>query len=487
MELCHLAAHDIHHLLVKREVSSVEVTESVFRQIDKVEDTINSYIMLDRVKALNKASEVDKKISAGEKIPHLAGIPMAIKDNMCTNGLLTTCGSNILNNYIPPYDATVVKKLREQDVVIIGKANMDEFAMGSSTETSYFGITRNPWDTNTVPGGSSGGSVTATTAGEAICALGSDTGGSIRQPASLCSVVGLKPTYGRVSRYGLVAFASSLDQIGPITKDVTDSALLLNAISGRDEMDSTSVDLPVPDYTKSLINDIKGIKIGIPEEYFVDDGMDPEVNQKVRDAIDLLSKLGAECEDVSLPTTEYGIADYQIISRAEASSNLARFDGTRYGYRAENAESLMNMYKKTRSEGFGPEVKLRIMLGTYALSTGYYDAYYLKAQKVRTLIKNDFDKAFEKFDVLVTPTSPTTAFKIGEKTDDPLTMYLSDIFTVNCNMAGIPGISIPCGFSSSGLPIGLQILGKPFDEETIFRVSYTFEQNTDYHSKRPNI
>ena len=488
MELCHITAHEIHDLLIKREVSAVEVTESVFRQIDKVEEQIHSYITLTKEDALATAAAVDDKIKAGEEIPPLAGIPIAIKDIMCTKGVLTTCGSRILHNFIPPYDATVVEKLREQDVIIVGKANMDEFAMGSSTETSYFGITRNPWDTSTVPGGSSGGSATAVAAGEAICSLGSDTGGSIRQPASLSGVVGLKPTYGRVSRYGLIAFASSLDQIGPFGKDVTDCATLLNAISGRDEMDSTSVDIPVPDYTRSLINDVKGLKIGIPQEYFVDEGMDPEVTEKVQDAIKTLENLGAICEEVSLLHTKYGIADYQIISRAEASSNLARFDGTRYGHRtAEDADSLKEMYKKTRSEGFGAEVKLRIMLGTYALSSGYYDAYYLKAQKVRTYIKSDFDKAFENFDVLVTPTSPTPAFKIGEKMDDPLTMYLSDIFTVNANMAGIPGISIPCGFSSSGLPIGLQIMAKPFNEEMLFRVAYSFEQNTEHHLKRPEL
>jgi aspartyl-tRNA(Asn)/glutamyl-tRNA(Gln) amidotransferase subunit A len=487
MDLCHLTAHEIHDLLVRSEASAVEVAESVFQQIDNVEDQIHSYITLTREDALAKAAEVDNKVKAGEEISPLAGIPIAIKDNMCIRGVLTTCGSKILCNYVPPYDATVVRKLKEQDVVIVGKANMDEFAMGSSTETSHYGITRNPWDTSTVPGGSSGGSTTATSAGEAICALGSDTGGSIRQPASLCGVAGLKPTYGRVSRYGLVAFASSLDQIGPIGKDVTDCALLLNVISGRDEMDSTSADIPVPDYTKSLINDVKGIRIGVPKEYFVDEGMDPEVTEQLRDAVKLFEDLGAVCEEVSLPYTDYGIADYQIISRAEASSNLARFDGTRYGYRAEDADSLRDMYKKTRSEGFGAEVRLRIMLGTYALSTGYYDAYYLKAQKVRTLIKKDFDEAFRKVAVLITPTSPTPAFKIGEKMDDPLTMYLSDIFTVNCNMAGIPGISIPCGFSSTGLPIGLQILAKPFDEEAIFRVAYTFEQNTEYHKKRPEL
>lgn len=487
MDLYHLTAHEIHDLLVKREVSAVEVAKSVFHQIDKVEGTIHSYITLTREEALAKAAEVDNKIKAGEKISPLAGIPIALKDLLCTKGVLTTCASKILYNFIPPYDATVVKKLKEMDALFVGKANMDEFAMGSSTETSYYGITRNPWDIDTVPGGSSGGSATSVIAGEAICSLGSDTGGSIRQPASLCGLVGLKPTYGRVSRYGLIAFASSLDQIGPFTKDVTDCAIMLNAISGRDEMDSTSIDAPVPDYTKSLINDIKGLKIGVPKEYFVDEGMDPEVTEKVKNAIKLLSDLGAICEEVSLPNTEYGIADYQIISRAEASSNLARFDGTRYGYRAEGADSLMGMYKKTRSQGFGSEVKLRIMLGTYALSAGYYDAYYLKAQKVRTLIKNDFDEAFKKFDVLVTPTSPTPAFKFGEKMDDPLAMYLADIFTVNCNMAGIPGMSIPCGFSSKGLPIGLQLLAKPLAEEMIFRVAYTYEQNTDYHLKRPTI
>ena len=488
MELYDLTAHEIHDLLVKRAVSAVEVAESVFRQIDKVEEQINSYITLTKEDALATATAVDNKIKAGQEIAPLAGIPIALKDILCTRGVLTTCGSRILHNFIPPYDATVVKKLREQDVVIIGKANMDEFAMGSSTETSYFGVTRNPWDTSVVPGGSSGGSAASVAVGEAICSLGSDTGGSIRQPASLSGVVGLKPTYGRVSRYGLIAFASSLDQIGPFGKDVTDCATLLNAISGLDEMDSTSVDIPVPDYTKSLINDVKGLRLGIPKEYFVDEGMDPEVTEKVRDAIKTLEDLGAICEEVSLPNTKYGIADYQIISRAEASSNLARFDGTRYGHRThEEADSLKEMYRKTRSEGFGEEVKLRIMLGTYALSSGYYDAYYLKAQKVRTFIKNDFDKVFEKFDALVTPTSPTPAFKIGEKMDDLLTMYLSDIFTVNGNMAGIPGISLPCGFSSSGLPIGLQIMAKTFDEEMLFRVAYTFEQNTDHHLKRPEI
>ena len=487
MDLCHRTAHELHKMLINREVSAVEIAKSVYDQIDKVEEVINSYITLMRDNAFATAEKVDKEIASGKKIAPLTGIPIAIKDIMNTKGVLTSCGSKILHSYIASYDATVVKKLKDIDAVIVGKANMDEFAMGSSTETSYFGNTRNPWNIETVPGGSSGGSAASVSIGEAICSLGSDTGGSIRQPASLCGVVGLKPTYGRISRYGLIAFASSLDQIGPFAKDVTDCAIVLNAISGRDEMDSTSVDLPVPDYTKSLINDIKGIKIGIPKEYFIDDGMDPEVTQNVRSAIKLLEDLGAICEEVSMPHTDYGIADYQIISRAEASANLARFDGVRYGHRSDDPESLMDMYKKTRSEGFGAEVKLRIMLGTYALSSGYYDAYYLKAQKVRTQIKQDFDKAFEKYDVLVTPTSPTTAFKFGEKMDDPLSMYLADIFTVNCNLAGVPGMSIPCGFSSSGMPIGLQILGKPFDEEMIFRVAYTYEQNTDHHIKRPQL
>jgi len=485
MELCHLTAHEIHDMMIRKEVSAVDVTESVFRQIDKVENSIHSYITLTREDAFAKAKMVDDKINRGEEISKLAGIPMAIKDIMCTKGILTSCGSKILSNFIAPYDATVVKKLKDMDVVIVGKANMDEFAMGSSTETSYFGVTRNPWDIGTVPGGSSGGSATSVIAGEAICSLGSDTGGSIRQPASLCGLVGLKPTYGRISRYGLIAFASSLDQIGPFAKDVTDCAIVLNAISGKDDMDATSVDIEVPDYTKSLINDVKGVRIGIPKEYFIEHGMDPDVNEKVHAASKLLESLGAIIEEVSLPHTGYGIADYQIISRAEASANLARYDGVRYGYRADDSVSLMDMYKKTRSEGFGSEVKLRIMLGTYALSSGYYDAYYLKAQKVRTLIKKDFDEAFRKFDILLTPTSPTTAFRFGEKMDDPLTMYLSDVFTVNCNLAGIPGISIPCGFSASGLPIGLQLLAKPFDEGMLFRVAYTYEQNTDYHKVRP--
>ncbi|KKL28066.1 hypothetical protein LCGC14_2378880, partial [marine sediment metagenome] len=423
-----------------------------------------------------------------EKISPLAGVPIAIKDNMCIDGVLTTCSSKILENFKSPYDATVIKRLKENDLVFIGKTNMDEFAMGSSTENSAFKITHNPWNLETIPGGSSGGSAAAIASDEAILALGSDTGGSIRQPASLCGVVGLKPTYGRVSRYGLVAFASSLDQIGPLTKDIRDCALLMNLISGYDERDSTSCDYPVPDYTKSLINDIKEVRIGVPKEYFVK-GMDEEVEKSVKDAIRLLEKLGAKIEEISLPHTEYAVAVYYLLATAEASSNLARYEGVKYGRRSQVAghRSLIEMYEETRGEGFGDEVKRRIMLGTYALSAGYYDAYYLKAQKVRTLVKEDIDKAFEKCDCLITPTSPTPSFKIGEKIDDPLKMYLSDIFTISTNLAGIPGISIPCGFTKADLPIGLQILTKPFAEETILRVAHTYEQHTDWHKRKPRI
>jgi len=421
--------------------------------MDKVEEKLNSFVTLMKEEALRQARLVDEKIKKKEKLPPLAGIPIAIKDNMCIDGVLTTCCSRILENFKSPYDATVITELKENDLVFIGKTNMDEFAMGSSTENSAFKITRNPWDLKTIPGGSSGGSAAAIASDEAILTLGSDTGGSIRQPASLCGVVGLKPTYGRVSRYGLVAFASSLDQIGPITKDVTDCALLMNVISGHDERDSTSCDYPVPDYTKSLINDIKKVKIGVPKEYFVK-GMDEEVEKSVKEAIKLLEKLGAKIEEVSLPHTEYAVAVYYLIATAEASTNLARYDGVRFGYRAKS-QNLDEMYQNTRKEGFGEEAKMKILLGTYVFS--HYD-HYLKAQRVRTLIKEDFDKIFKKFDCLITPTSPTPAFKIGEKTDDPLKMYLSDIFTIPANLAGIPGISIPCGFTKKGLPIGLQIL-----------------------------
>lgn len=486
MELYEMTAHQLRDLLRRGEVSAVEIVKSVLERIEQVEEKIKAYITITDDLALKQAEEVDRRLAAGEELPDLAGIPVAIKDNICTKGVLTTCASKILYNFVPPYNATVMEKLYRQMIVMIGKTNMDEFAMGSSTENSGFFITRNPWDLDRVPGGSSGGSAAAVAADEAICALGSDTGGSIRQPAALCGVVGLKPTYGRVSRFGLVAFASSLDQIGPITKDVEDCALMMNAICGYDPMDSTSADVPVPDFTKSLIPEVKGIRIGVPREYFIE-GIDPEVEGAVKAGLRKFEEMGAIVEEISLPHTEYAVADYYIIASAEASANLERYDGVKYGYRAEGAEDLIDMYKKTRSQGFGPEVKRRIMLGTYALSAGYYDAYYLKGLKVRTLIKRDFDRAFEKVDVIVTPTSPTPAFRIGEKIDDPLTMYLSDIFTISVNLAGICAISIPCGFSSDGLPIGMQIIGKPFDEESIIRVAYAFEQNTDYHLRKPNI
>jgi len=482
MKLNELTAYEISKLIKKGEVSSEEITKSVFERIEKIEKKTGSFITLMKEEALKQARLVDEKIKKKEKLPPLAGIPIAIKDNICIDGVLTTCSSKMLENFRSPYDATVIKRLKENDLVFIGKTNMDEFAMGSSTENSAFKITHNPWNLETIPGGSSGGSAAAAASDEAILALGSDTGGSIRQPASLCGVVGLKPTYGRVSRYGLVAFASSLDQIGPITKDVRDSALLMNVISGYDERDSTSCDYPVPDYTKSLVNDIEGIKIGISKEYFVK-GMDEEVEKSMRNAVRLLEKLGAKIEEVSLPYTEYAVAVYYLIATAEASTDLAYYDGVGYGYRAPS-RNLDEMYQNTRGEGFGDEVKRRIMLGTYILS--HYD-YYLKAQKVRTLVKKDFDKAFEKCDCLIIPTSPTPAFKIGEKIDDSLKMYLSDIFTVSANLAGIPGISIPCGFTKAGLPVGLQILAKSFAEETVLKVAYTYEQNTDWHKRKPVI
>jgi len=486
MPLYELTAHELHEKLKQGEITSVGLTKSVYDRIRAVEDDIKAYITLTEELALEQAEKADELFKKGNDLPPLTGIPVAIKDVICTKEILTTCGSQILGDFVSPYDATVMQKLHNQNIVMLGKTNMDEFAMGSSTENSSYFNTQNPWNLATAPGGSSGGSAAAIAADAAICSLGSDTGGSIRQPAGLCGIVGMKPTYGRVSRYGLVAFASSLDQIGPLTKDVTDCALMLNVICGHDVMDSTSADVPIPDFTESLINDVKGLKLGIPQEYFIE-GMDKEVEQSVRSAISLLESLGAQTIEISLPHTEYAVATYYIIAPAEASANLARYDGVRYGFRVEEASDLFDMYKKSRSQGFGPEVKRRIMLGTYALSSGYYDAYYLKAQKVRTLIKQDFDKAFETVDVIVTPTSPTPAFKIGEKIDDPLQMYLSDIFTNSCNLAGLPGISIPCGFSSDNLPIGLQILAPPFAEERLLQVAYTFEQNTDYHLKKPNL
>ena len=486
MSLYQLTAHELHDKLKAREITAVELTESVYERIEEVEPQVKGYLTLTKEIALEQANTADVGFKNGDKMSPLAGIPIAIKDVICTKGVRTTCASKILSNFVPPYDATIMTKLHQQGTVMVGKTNMDEFAMGSSTENSAYQITHNPWDLDTIPGGSSGGSAAVVAADTAICSLGSDTGGSIRQPAALCGVVGMKPTYGRISRYGLIAFASSLDQIGPFTKDVTDCALVLNALCGKDEMDSTSVDVPVPDFTQSLINDIQGMKIGVPDEYFAE-GLDTEVADKVQDAIAKLESLGASIEKITLPHTDYAIATYYIIAPAEASANLARYDGVRYGYRTEEPEDLINMYKKTRSEGFGEEVKRRIMLGTFALSAGYQDAYYKKAQKVRTLIKSDFDAAFEKVDVIATPTSPTPAFKIGERTDDPLQMYLCDVMTTPASHAGLPGISVPCGLVNSGLPVGLQLLAAPFNEEALFRVAYTYEQNTEHHLLKPNI
>jgi aspartyl-tRNA(Asn)/glutamyl-tRNA(Gln) amidotransferase subunit A len=486
MELHQLTIHEVHDLLVKKKITSTEATEALYRHIREVEGKIKAYLLLTEEEAFRQAGQVDRKIAKGEEIGDLAGVPIGLKDILCTRGIQTTCGSKILEGYVPFYDATVIRKLKEKDAVFLGKLNMDEFAMGSSTENSGFQITHNPWDLKRIPGGSSGGSAAAVAADECVAALGTDTGGSIRQPAACCGVVGLKPTYGRVSRYGLVAFASSLDQIGPITKDVQDCAILMNAISGYDPCDSTSVKADVPDFKQSLKKDIKGIRIGIPEEYFIE-GMDPEVEKTVKEAIDSIGKWGAEIQRISLPHTEYAVAIYYIIATAEASSNLARYDGVKYGFRSRGYRDLMEMYTQTRAKGFGKEVKRRIILGTYVLSAGYYEAYYRKASQVRTLMKKDFDEAFQKVDVIVSPTAPTPAFRIGEKTEDPLQMYLSDIHTIPVNLAGIPAISIPCGFSHEGLPIGLQVMGKHFDEAMLLRVAYTFEQNTDYHLRKPSL
>lgn len=486
MELYRLTAHELRDLLRKKEISCVELTKSVLDRVKAVDSKVEGYVTVLQEQAEQKAEKIDQKIAAGEELSDLAGIPMAVKDNICTEGILTTCASKMLHNFKPPYNATVSKKLDEAGAVLIGKANMDEFAMGSSTENSYFKQTKNPYDLNRVPGGSSGGSAAVVAADEAVFSLGSDTGGSIRQPAAFCGVVGMKPTYGAVSRFGLVAFASSLDQIGPLTKDVTDCALVLNAICGHDKMDSTSADVNYPDYTKALVNDVKGLKIGVPKEY-IGEGISAEVKEAVLKALDVFKDLGAEYEEFSLPVTEYALPAYYLISSAEASSNLARYDGIKYGYRTEKFSDLLDLYKQTRSEGFGTEVKRRIMLGTYALSSGYYDAYYKKAQQVRTLIKNSFDEAFGKYDVIITPTTPTTAFRLGEKSNDPLEMYLADICTVSVNIAGLPGLVVPCGLDSQGLPIGMQLIGKGFEESTLLRAAYTFEQNTEYHKNRPSL
>jgi aspartyl-tRNA(Asn)/glutamyl-tRNA(Gln) amidotransferase subunit A len=458
-------------------ISSEELTRAHLDWIASVDDRVGSYLLTTPEIALEQARAADARRKSGEK-GDLLGIPLAIKDVISTRGVRTTCGSKMLENFQPIVDATVMRKLSDAGAVMLGKTNMDEFAMGSSTENSAYHPTRNPWDLDRVPGGSSGGSAAAVAALEALGSLGSDTGGSIRQPASLCGVVGMKPTYGRVSRFGLVAFASSLDQIGPFTRSVADAALLLRCISGHDPLDSTSLDEPVPDYLAELQKGVKGLRIGIPREYFVG-GMEPGVESAVRDAIKVLEDLGAELGEVSLPHTDYGLSAYYIIAPAECSANLARYDGVKYGLSAEDAENMWDSYLKTRGRGFGPEVKRRIMLGAYALSSGYYDAYYLKAQKIRTLIKRDFDEAFEKFDALVAPTSPTVAFPIGARTDDPVAMYLSDVCTIPVNLAGLPGISIPCGFSD-GLPVGFQVIGKPLDESMVLRVANAYERATDW-------
>jgi len=477
LELYDLTIHEIRDKLKNKEISVVEVLDSFYKRINDVEDKVKAYVTVTEGEARRRAKE--------NLEGPLAGIPLAIKDNISTEGIRTTCSSKILHNYIPPYDATVVKRLNEAGAITLGKANMDEFAMGSSTENSGFYPTRNPWNLDCVPGGSSGGSAAAVAAGEAAGALGSDTGGSIRQPAAYCGVVGFKPTYGNVSRYGLVAFASSLDQIGPITKDVEDSAILLNVICGHDPMDSTSVNMELPDYTSFLKKDVKGMRIGLPREYFSMD-FDREVRDSVLSAVKLLEDAGAKIEEVSLPSADYALAAYYIIAPSEASSNLARYDGVRYGYRSKNAGDLREMFATTRKEGFGLEVKRRIMLGTYTLSSGYYDAYYLKAQKVRTLIKEDFEKLFEDYDLLISPTTPTTAFKMGAMTD-PLEMYQMDIFTVPVNIAGIPAISLPCGFDNKNLPIGIQIMGPHFGEGKILQAAYTLEELLGIKDKRAEL
>jgi aspartyl-tRNA(Asn)/glutamyl-tRNA(Gln) amidotransferase subunit A len=470
------------------DVKSVAVTKAVFEQIEKHERTIGAYISIFEEQALAKAREIDDKIAAGEPVGKLAGVPVAIKDNMCTTFGTTTCASKILENFHCPYNATVVEKLLSADAVIVGKTNMDEFAMGSSTENSGLKQTVNPWDTSRVPGGSSGGSTAAVAAGLCYAALGSDTGGSIRQPASFCGVVGLKPTYGRVSRFGLVAYGSSLDQIGPITRTVGDCALMMNVIAGYDPADSTSIDektAPVPDYLEKLDEPIRRLKIGtVPE---LNAGSDSDVQKAISEAIEVYKKLGAEIIEIGMPHFDYAIAAYYVIATAEASSNLARYDGVHYGHRTKNPKDYIEVYTKSRAEGFGKEVKRRIMLGTYALSSGYYDAYYLKALKVRNLIRCDFTKAFKRCEAILMPVSPTTAFKIGEKVDDPLTMYLSDIYTIAANLAGIPSISVPCGFDENNLPIGLQILSPAFSEDKLLRIARMYEKETDWHRARPDI
>ena len=478
MDITKLTVHELQDKLKSKEITVTDITKAYIKNIEEKEKDIGAFVTTLEDEAIKKSEEIQEKIEKGENLGNLAGIPIGIKDNICTKGIKTTCSSKMLENFVSPYDATVMEKINNENMINLGKLNMDEFAMGGSTEYSYFHKTKNPWNLNKVPGGSSGGSAAAVAANMVPWALGSDTGGSIRQPASFCGVVGLKPTYGLVSRYGLVAFASSLDQIGPITKDVKDCAMLLNIIAGHDERDSTSANTEKIDYVKALKNDVKGLKIGVPKEFF-GEGINEEVKEKLNEAIEKYKELGAEVEECSLDIAKYSLAAYYIIACAEASSNLGRFDGIRYTYRTKEYKNLKELYKKTRSEGFGPEVKRRIILGTYVLSSGYYDAYYKKAQKVRTLVMNEFKKAFEKYDILLTPTSPTVAFDIGSKSNNPLEMYLADICTVSVNIAGLPGISIPCGQDKEGMPIGMQLIGKRFDESTILNAAYTFEQKCE--------
>ncbi|MGO4548609.1 Asp-tRNA(Asn)/Glu-tRNA(Gln) amidotransferase subunit GatA [Paenibacillus sp. 2TAB23] len=485
MALFDLRLQDVHNKLNNKELSVSELVSASYARIAETEPAIKAFITLNEEQARLQASELDKQLQEGGERGLLFGLPAGVKDNIVTEGLLTTCASQFLSNYDPIYDATVVRKLKAAQSVTIGKLNMDEFAMGGSNENSSFYPTHNPWNTEFVPGGSSGGSAASVAAGQVYFSLGSDTGGSIRQPAAYCGIVGLKPTYGLVSRFGLVAFASSLDQIGPLTKNVEDSAYVLQAIAGYDAGDSTSTNVEIPDYTSALTGDVKGLRIGVPKEY-LGAGIDPRVKEAVLQALSVYESLGATWEEVSLPHTEYAIATYYLLASSEASSNLARFDGVRYGVRAENPENLIDLYKKSRSEGFGAEVKRRIMLGTYALSSGYYDAYYLKAQKVRTLIKQDFDQVFSQYDLIIGPTAPTPAFRIGEQVGDPLTMYLNDICTIPVSLAGVPAISVPCGMAD-GLPIGLQIIGKAFDESTVLRAAHAFEQHTEHHKQRPQL
>lgn len=485
MDYSSLTLCEAKKLLEQGAVTSVQLTESVFLRIDQVEDKVKAFITLDREGAIAGAEEADRILQKGGG-GALCGLPIGVKDLLCTKNFKTTCGSRMLEQFIPPYDATVIEKIHEAGGVIVGKLTMDEFAMGSTNEHSAFRIPENPWRLGYITGGSSGGSAACIAADESFAAIGSDTGGSIRQPASLCGIVGLKPTYGRVSRYGLVAFASSLDQIGPMTKDVADCALMMNVISGYDDRDSTSVNKPVPDYTQALQDGMKGVKVGVPVEYFVE-GLDPEVEKVVRTGIDMLKDAGAEIKEISLPHTEYCVAVYYLIAPAEASSNLARYDGVRYGYRDKDAESLLDMYQRTRSQGFGDEVKRRILIGTYALSAGYYDAYYKKASQVRTLIRQDFTQAFSECDLIVSPVTPTPAWKIGEKTDDPLALYLSDILTISANLAGIPGMSVPGGFNGDGLPVGIQLQAAHFNEETLLRAAWNIEQKAGIKGKKPDL